>query len=84
MIIHFWDLPESRNYIILKEKFKEEILKILEDKKYLFKIINKIKNGKISIIKLKIISKKECIPLDLIEQNIIWIGGNNSKGIPNR
>jgi len=25
MIVHFWDLPENRNYIILKEKFKMNV-----------------------------------------------------------
>lgn len=83
MIIHFWKLPQKRNYIILKERFREEILKILENKRYSFKIRNKIKNGKISICKLKKIAKKEKISLEEIEKNISWIGGNNSKGLSN-
>lgn len=83
MILHFWELPGNRNYIVLKKKFRAGILNILENKKYSWKIIDKIRNGKISIENIKIISKKEGIPLDIIEQNILWIGGNNSKGISN-
>ncbi|MBU2634632.1 MAG: hypothetical protein KJ674_05330 [Nanoarchaeota archaeon] len=83
MIIHLKDLPEKRNYIILKRKFMKIILKILEDKKYPWKIRNKIKNGKISIKKLKNIFKKENISLKKIENNVYWIGGNNSKGLSN-
>jgi len=81
MIVHFWELPEKRNYLIFKEEFQERLLSILENKKYPWKIINKIKNGKISIHKLKEIAKKEKIPLEKIEKNILWVGGNNSKGL---
>lgn len=83
MIIHFWELPENRNYIIFNKEFKQKVLKSLDEKKYAWKIRNKVKNGKISIQKIKIISKKENIPLEIIEKNILWIGGNNSKGISN-
>ena len=83
MMIHFWSLPKNRNYIILKEEFKKKIIKKLKNKGYPWKIINKIENKKISIQKIKGISKKENIPLSLIEENIIWIGGNNSKGLSN-
>lgn len=83
MKVHFWDVPEYRNYIILKKDFKERLVRTLEDKKYPWKIRNKIKNGKISIIKLKKISEKENISLIKIEKNILWIGGNNSKGLNN-
>ncbi|MAG20044.1 hypothetical protein CL618_01270 [archaeon] len=83
MIIHFWNLPEKRTYIKLKEKFKEELAKTLENKKYSWKIRNKIKKGKINLIKIKEISKQENIPLNTIEKNIGWIGGNNSKGLLN-
>ena len=83
MIIHFWELPEKRNYIILKKGFREEILKILENKKYPLRLRNKIKNSKISILKLKKISKNENINFAKIEKNILWVGGNNSKGLSN-
>ncbi len=83
MKIHFWELPEKRNYISFKKKTKERLLKILEEKKYPWKIRNKIKNGKISIEKLKKISKKEKILPNELEKNILWIGGNNSKGLSN-
>src|SRR3989344_416130 len=83
MIVHFWDLPENRNYIILKEKFKNKLIKILKNKKYPFKLKNKIKIGKIRIKKLIEVSKKEKIILNIIEKNIIWVGGNNSKGLSN-
>jgi len=83
MIIHFWELPEKRTYILLKRKFRNKILKILENKNYPFKISDKIKNGKISVHKLKKISKDENISLENIEKNILWIGGNNSRGLTN-
>ena len=83
MIINFWELPEKRNYITMKENFKQGILKILEEENYPWKIINKVRNGKISIEKIKLISKKENIPLEEVEKNILWIGGNNSLGLSN-
>lgn len=83
MMIHFWNLPEERNYISLKKGFKNKIIKILEKKKYPWKIRDKIKRGKISIKKLKRVSKKESISPNTIEKNIIWVGGNNSKGLLN-
>lgn len=83
MIIHFWELPCKRNYVLLKEKFKQKIIKKLERKNYPWKIRDLIKNRKISIQKIKDISRKEKIPLDLIEKSVIWIGGNNSKGLSN-
>lgn len=83
MIIHFWELPEERNYIILKENYNKKIISILEEENYPWKIKNKIKKGKISIKKLKDIAQKEKISLDIIEKNILWIGGNNSKGLSN-
>ncbi len=83
MKIHFWELPPKRNYIILKREYKRNLINKLELNKYSWKIKNKINKGKISVEKIKAISKKENIPLSLIEQNIIWIGGNNSKGLSN-
>src|SRR3989338_937051 len=67
----------------MKENFKQGILKILEEENYPWKIINKVRNGKISIEKIKLISKKENIPLEEVEKNILWIGGNNSLGLSN-
>jgi len=81
MIIHFWQLPKKRTYIILKEKFKRRVIKVLDKKKYPWKTKNKIINGKISIQKINPIAKKEKIPLLEIEKSIIWIGGNRSKGL---
>lgn len=83
MIIHFWELPEKRNYIRLNERFKEEILKIIEVRGYSQRAMNKIRNGKIKIMEMKSISRKENIPLTIIERNISWIGGNNSRGLSN-
>ncbi len=81
MIIHFWQLPENRTYITVKNNFKMELIKILETKKDPWKIRNKIKNGKISIKKIKLIAKKENILLEKMEKKIAWIGGKNSKGL---
>ncbi|MDD5192528.1 MAG: hypothetical protein PHH54_03905 [Candidatus Nanoarchaeia archaeon] len=83
MIIHFWSLPENRNYITLKEELKKKIIKELKNKKYSWKLINRMENKKISIQKIKAISKKEDFSLSLIEENILWIGGNNSRGLSN-
>jgi len=83
MKIHFWDLPEKRSYIVLKDDFKHKLSANLKNKKYKWKIRNKIKNGKISIEKIKKISEKESISLKLIEKNICWVGGNVSKGLSN-
>lgn len=84
MIIHFWDLPEKRTYITLSKNFKNKLFCILEDNKiYSWKFKDRIKNKKISIKKLKYISKNENILLEEIEKNVIWIGGINSKGISN-
>jgi hypothetical protein len=83
MIIHFWDLPENRNYIILKDELKKKIITLLKNKKYPWKIKNKIKNSKISIKKIKDIAKKENLVLVEIEKNILRISGNNSKGLSN-
>ena len=83
MIVRFWQLPENRNYLMLRNGFKNKIVQRLEAKKYSWKIRNKLKKGKISIRKLKKIAKEEKIPLDVFEKNIIWIGGNNSLGLSN-
>src|SRR3989338_1613860 len=83
MLIHFWNLPEKRNYIVLKEEFKQNLLSQLNEKDCPWKIKEKIKNGKLSIEKIKGLAKKENIPLYLIEENISWVGGNNSKGLSN-
>jgi hypothetical protein len=83
VIIHFWELPKTRNYIILKDRFKQDILKKIKNKDSSNEIVNKLKTGKVSIQKIKILSKKKNISLSLIEQNILWIGGNNSKGLSN-
>lgn len=83
MKIHFWNLPKERNYIMLNKELTNSILKTLERKKYPWKTRNKIKKGKISIKKLKEISKNEKINLELIEKNILWIGGNNGTGLSN-
>ncbi len=81
MEIHFWQLPEDRNYVILKEALKEKIVRTLETKRYPWKFRDRFKNRKISLKKLKHISKNENFSLKNIEKNIIWIGGNNSKGL---
>ena len=83
MIIHFWNLPEKRTFVGFKEKFKEEIIRTLKNKKYPWKLRDKIKRDKISLIKLKEIIKKEKFSLNIIEKNIKWIGGINSKGLSN-
>ncbi len=82
-MIHFWSLPENRNYIILKEELKKKIIKELKNKRYPWKLINRIENRKISIKKIKNIAEKEDFPLSLIEKNILWIRGNNSCGLSN-
>lgn len=83
MIIHFWQLPKKRNYIIIKNGLRNKILDILNRKKYPWIIKEKIRNGKISIEKIKELSKKENLSLVEIEKHLIWIGGNNSKGLSN-
>ncbi|MFH1331939.1 MAG: hypothetical protein ABIH63_01505 [archaeon] len=82
MIIHFWDLPKKRNYVLFNKEFKDSLLKFLENKNCP-KGAKKIRNRKIRIDKLMELSKKEGIPLETLEKNICWIGGNNSKGLFN-
>ena len=83
MIIHFWELPEKRNYILLNNNLKNKISKILNKKRYSWKFKDRFKNKKIGIKKIIDISKKEKISLEKIEKKIIWIGGNCSKGLSN-
>src|SRR3989338_2863899 len=82
-MIHFWELPENRNYILLKEDFKNNIIENLKDKNLLNRQFRKIKNQKIRIKTIKNIVNLLNLDLDLVERNIVWIGGSNSKGLHN-
>jgi hypothetical protein len=83
MIIHFWELPERRNYILLKEKFKIKVMKKIRADNYPWKFRSRVERNKISILKIKKIAEEQKIPLEEFEKNMCWIGGNNSKGISN-
>lgn len=80
-MIHFWQLPQERNYIILDEKLRIIILNNLKNEKFPTKVIRRFKRTKMSIKHIIEISKKLNIPLEMFEKNIYWIGGANSKGI---
>ncbi|MCD6476782.1 MAG: hypothetical protein J7K26_01270 [Candidatus Aenigmarchaeota archaeon] len=83
MLIHFWDLPEKRNYVLFNKKFNKKIIKILKDRKYEYKMLDRFKNRKIKIRTIKKLSSELNIDLRNFEKNISWIGGLNSKGLSN-
>lgn len=83
-MIHFWELPENRSYILLNSNFKESISGLLKNNKTESKLLmEKLKRNKIRIKTIKEISKKLKIDINDFEKEIIWIGGINSKGLSN-
>jgi len=94
-IIHFWGLPPYM-LVILEPKFKFALFKKLMSQAKTIYGANKLTSiarsslhhylskdkPKISLNSLLKLSKTLDFDLSKIEQNIIWIGGNTSLGIP--
>jgi len=82
-MIHFWHLPQKRNYVILNEGLRTYLFNRIKHKKFPTKVARRFKRVRISIKHIVEISKKLHIPLYIFEKNISWIGGANSKGVYN-
>jgi len=80
-MIHFWQLPDIRNYIILNEDFKKNILEKAKNTNFEYKIIRRLRRNRIKVQTIKEISKKLNVSLDSVEKEINWIGALNSKGL---
>ena len=81
MKIHFWELPANRTYIKLESELKCKIYQLLITNKYSYKFRTRFRDNKISVRKILKISEELRLSLELIEESIFWIGGNNSNGI---
>lgn len=97
MQVHINQIPTKRNYVILKKKFHKELFNsFTKFSKSIYRankltgisrptLANYIKNptSKIRIDFLLRINSLLGFSLEKIEENIIWIGNNNSPGIHN-
>jgi hypothetical protein len=97
MKVHFYQISKKSNYVILKEKYFEEIISKLKErfgsiaetsrsikisKSVLGRYFRK-ENNRIRIdFMLKIINYLN-LKIEEVEKHIIWIGANNSQGIVN-
>ena len=80
-MIHFWQLPDRRNYTILNEDFKKDIIERAKKVNFEYKIFRRLKRNRIKVKTIKEISNKLNIGLDKFEKEVYWLGALNSKGI---
>ena len=80
-MINFWELPENRNRVLFKEKFKFRLVNLLKKKKNTYRLRYKILKTRINIKYIKFLSKELQISLKTFQDNISWIGASNSRGL---